>query len=106
MFSYRKIAFCIGLVGLGAIAALAQTQPSPAPAQLATGRIAGQIKLGDKGASGVSIALTSADQRGGPNGPPANAGQANAGQANTPQAAARATTDADGHYQLSNVTAG
>lgn len=88
MRDHRKIFFAAGLIWLCAAPGWAQTPTPPA-----TGSIAGQIKLGDKGAPGVAVALTPADQRG-------------PGQAQDPAAAARATTDGEGRFQLNQVAAG
>ncbi len=94
MGSHRKILFVIGLTWLCALTGWSQTAPPPP----ATGSIAGQIKLGDKGAPSVVVALTSAEQRGPGQGP----GQAQGQDA----AAARTTTDGEGRFQLNNVAAG
>lgn len=66
----------------------------------ATGSIAGQIRIGERGAAGVVVALTSAEARGNAPGPPRPVAGAN------PESSARATTDGDGRYQINQVAAG
>ncbi len=70
----------------------AQTQQ-----KAAAGSIAGQIKIGERGAAGIVVALTSSDMRGNM---PVGPNQAN------PDSSARATTDGDGRYQINDVAPG
>src|SRR5262245_58429074 len=78
----------VALLFLIVICADAQTAQQTTQ-KVGTGGVAGQIKIGENPAPGIAVALVSADMRG----PEA-------------QNSARATTDADGRYQIGNLTAG
>ncbi len=99
----KRIMFQRGKIGLMVLLAfLCLPEASAQTAQkTGTGSVAGRIRIGEKGAPGVVVELTSSDARGNA---PGNA-RGDAPGAN-PESSARATTDGDGRYQIGNVAAG
>jgi hypothetical protein len=84
MFRSLKWFLPIFLIGAGFSEARAQNAQ-----KTASGSVSGQIKIGERGAPGIAVALTSVEARGG----------------NT-DTSARVVTDGEGRYTVSNLAAG
>ena len=88
MSKTRRLAFCLALWAGGLVIAGAQ---APAP-QTGTARLAGQVKVGEKGLAGAIVSVSGTG-----------------GQRNLPFAAnagGQAVTDAEGRFEIANVAAG